>query len=385
MEVSENVEGLLLAVKATNDFESDMAQRFGGGQEPSMTDVRLRMCMSLVHVPMLRRRTTPTTGAAPVNWPGVPSAAPMARKTRPHSPLSAKPSFLEASPPSLSPTSGALLFFKGLGVVTGVSMLSLSLAEHDCQRAMLYVLACKHINHTTRSFYVEAEEKQLMATLEALMRDEAWTPTEEIQRTGVLKSASDLFAVVKKSLLRCSRFVSRGRPMLDLSRAFARVISAYSKQLLARIPRPPGWSLSVQATPPSTALLSAPEWHVKLADGDPAVLCSIVSTSEYCRELVGQLERSVVKQLADPRLGEQVDMHSVEDAFASVVSDCLAALVLGTETAADSALVTMTRCNWGGVEVVGDQSDWVGVISRVVVGTAAVVGKLLSEVVLQYG
>ena len=38
--MSENVEGLLLAVKATNDFESDMAQRFGGGQEASMTDVR---------------------------------------------------------------------------------------------------------------------------------------------------------------------------------------------------------------------------------------------------------------------------------------------------------------------------------------------------------
>ncbi len=59
-----------------------------------------------------------------------------------------------------------------------------------------------------------------MATLTTLIHEEQWHPTEEIQRTGVLKSASDLFAVIKKSLLRCSRFVSRGKPMLDLSRAF---------------------------------------------------------------------------------------------------------------------------------------------------------------------
>lgn len=145
-----------------------------------------------------------------------------------------------------------------------------------------------------------------MATLDALMREEAWRPTEEIQRTGVLKSASDLFAVIKKSLLRCTRFVSRGRPMLDLSRAFQRVVTAYAKQLLARIPRPPNGSLAVLATTPSTALLSTPEWHVRLADGDEAVLCSIVSTSEYCRELIGQLGRSVSKQLADDSLREQV-------------------------------------------------------------------------------
>lgn len=246
---------------------------------------------------------------------------------------------------------------------------------------------------------MEAEEKQLMATLDALMRDEAWLPTEEIQRTGVLKSASDLFAVIKKSLLRCSRFVSRGRPMLDLSRAFQRVIIAYSMQLVARIPKPPGGSLAVQATPPSTALLSAPEWHVRLADGDEAVLCSIVTTSEYARELVGQLGRSVSKQLADDSLREQVrvavavlsqvattttilqvDVGAVEDAFASVVTDCLAALVLGIETAVDPALVAMTRFNWGAVEAVGDQSDWVGTITKAMVGTVAAVGKLLSEV-----
>lgn len=73
-------------------------------------------------------------------------------------------------------------------------------------------------------------------------------------------------------------------------------------------------------------------------------------------------------------------MSTVEDVFAKVVSDCLASLVLGTETAVDPALVTMTRINWGAVEVVGDQSDWVGTVTKAMVGTAAVVGKRLNEV-----
>ncbi len=32
-ELGSNVEALLLAVKATNDFEAEMAKRFGGGEE----------------------------------------------------------------------------------------------------------------------------------------------------------------------------------------------------------------------------------------------------------------------------------------------------------------------------------------------------------------
>ena len=39
-ELSNNVEGLLVAVKATNDFENDMARRFGGsGVDPAADEV----------------------------------------------------------------------------------------------------------------------------------------------------------------------------------------------------------------------------------------------------------------------------------------------------------------------------------------------------------
>lgn len=43
---------------------------------------------------------------------------------------------------------------------------------------------------------------------------------EDAAQTNVLRSASELFGVIKKSLQRCSRFVSRGEPMLRLMGAF---------------------------------------------------------------------------------------------------------------------------------------------------------------------
>ena len=68
--------------------------------------------------------------------------------------------------------------------------------------------------------YIDAEEKGLRETLETLVKEESWKPMEDAAQTNVLRSASELFAVIKKSLQRCSRFVSRGEPMLRLMGAF---------------------------------------------------------------------------------------------------------------------------------------------------------------------
>lgn len=70
------------------------------------------------------------------------------------------------------------------------------------------------------SVYVEAEEKQLRDTMETLVREETWQPMEDAQQTNVLRSSSELFAVIKRSLTRCSKFVSTGAAMLQLCNAF---------------------------------------------------------------------------------------------------------------------------------------------------------------------
>lgn len=68
--------------------------------------------------------------------------------------------------------------------------------------------------------YVDAEEKQLRETMDTLVREETWQPMEDAQQTNVLKSSSELFAVIKRSLTRCSKFVSTGAAMLQLCNAF---------------------------------------------------------------------------------------------------------------------------------------------------------------------
>ena len=70
------------------------------------------------------------------------------------------------------------------------------------------------------SVYVDAEEKQLRETMDVLVREESWQPMEDAQQTNVLKSSSELFAVIKRSLTRCSKFVSTGAAMLQLCNAF---------------------------------------------------------------------------------------------------------------------------------------------------------------------
>jgi len=82
-----------------------------------------------------------------------------------------------------------------------------------------------------------------------------------------------------------------------------RVLRAYSGKLIARLPKTASGSVN------ATASAGTSEWQIKMADDDIPVVCTIVSTAEYCNEIVGSLGRSVAKML-DPPYGEQVCAHA---------------------------------------------------------------------------
>lgn len=75
-----------------------------------------------------------------------------------------------------------------------------------------------------RRCYVEAQERELLATLEGLIAEETWAPAELDGGggggAGVLRSATALFAVIKTSLLRCSKYITRGPALLQLMNTF---------------------------------------------------------------------------------------------------------------------------------------------------------------------
>ena len=78
-----------------------------------------------------------------------------------------------------------------------------------------------------------------------------------------------------------------------------RVLRAYSGKLIARLPKTASGSVNATASAGTT------DWQIKMPDDDIPVVCTIVSTAEYCSDIVGSLGRSVAKML-DPPYGDQV-------------------------------------------------------------------------------
>jgi hypothetical protein len=78
-----------------------------------------------------------------------------------------------------------------------------------------------------------------------------------------------------------------------------RVLRLYAAKLIARLPK------TAAGTTTGTAVAGTADWHIRLNDEDVVVVCTLVTTAEYCSEVVGALGRSVSKML-DPPFGAQV-------------------------------------------------------------------------------
>ncbi|KAK9815375.1 hypothetical protein WJX72_002419 [[Myrmecia] bisecta] len=341
-DLASNVESLLMAVKSTNDFEAEMAQRFGGAaaassheeaeeEEEAETghgdDARPASQVRQRYEKMFKERQREGEASSA---PGTPSDA--------------------AAAAAAAASNEARTAFRG----------------------SISSIFSKHL-----SVYVDAEEKALTDTMDTLVKNETWKPMEDAHQTNVLHSASELFAVIKKSLMRCSKFVSKGEAMLLMCNAFQRVIKAYAARLLARLPRTASGATS------ATAVAGASDWHVKVADGDLEVICTIVSTSEYCTEVVGALGRSIAKTVDAP-YSDKVDMSEEEDEFQAVITACLSVLLLGLETRLDAAMTQMVRMGWATLEQVGDQSEFVNSFSKTLSETGPKLGSLLSDTHFRY-
>lgn len=92
-----------------------------------------------------------------------------------------------------------------------------------------------------------------------------------------------------------------------------RVLRAYSGKLIARLPKTASGSVNATASAGTT------DWQIKMPDDDIPVVCTIVSTAEYCSDIVGSLGRSVAKML-DPPYGDQVSSWSADHALVGAAS-----------------------------------------------------------------
>ncbi|KAK9786068.1 hypothetical protein WJX73_001616 [Symbiochloris irregularis] len=323
------VEALLFAVKSTNDFEADMARHFSGGQsdegeeeeggsngyggDDTATASQVRKHYERKFRDRLKNEESEKNPAA------------------------AKRTSDPANLPTPTPFQGSIssVFTPYLQV------------------------------------YVDKAEQELHNTLDGLLREETWAPMEDAGDTHVLHSASALFAALKHTLGQCSKNISKGGAMLELMRAFQRVLSTYAARLTGRLPR------TAAGTRQGPATVASTEWHVRMDDNEAAVMCNIICTAEYCQTCVGDLGRFVAKILT-PSLGEKVDVNNEEEKFQDVVTAGLTMLILGIETSLDKALQEMVRMPWATIESVGDQSPFVSTCAQALSGLSTLLPAALS-------
>uniref|UniRef100_A0A2K5QW55 VPS53 subunit of GARP complex n=1 Tax=Cebus imitator TaxID=2715852 RepID=A0A2K5QW55_CEBIM len=173
---------------------------------------------------------------------------------------------------------------------------------------------------------------------------------------AVLPSCADLFVYYKKCMVQCSQ-LSTGEPMIALTTIFQKYLREYAWKILSgNLPKTTTSSGGLTIS----SLLKEKEGSevAKFTLEELCLICSILSTAEYCLATTQQLEEKL-KEKVDISLIERINLTGEMDTFSTVISSSIQLLVQDLDAACDPALTAMSKMQWQNVEHVGDQSPYV--------------------------
>ncbi|XP_045426994.1 vacuolar protein sorting-associated protein 53 homolog isoform X3 [Pipistrellus kuhlii] len=173
---------------------------------------------------------------------------------------------------------------------------------------------------------------------------------------AVLPSCADLFVYYKKCMVQCSQ-LSTGEPMIALTTIFQKYLREYAWKILSgNLPKTTSSSGGLTIS----SLLKEKEGSeaAKFTLEELCLICSILSTAEYCLATTQQLEEKL-KEKVDVSLTERINLTGEMDTFSTVISNSIQLLVQDLDAACDPALTAMSKMQWQNVEHVGDQSPYV--------------------------
>ncbi|EPQ02763.1 Vacuolar protein sorting-associated protein 53 like protein [Myotis brandtii] len=207
--------------------------------------------------------------------------------------------------------------------------------------------------------YIESQDKNLGELIDRFVADfKAQGPpkpnTDEVG--AVLPSCADLFVYYKKCMVQCSQ-LSTGEPMIALSTIFQKYLREYAWKILSgNLPKTTSSSGGLTIS----SLLKEKEGSeaAKFTLEELCLICSILSTAEYCLATTQQLEEKL-KEKVDVSLTERINLTGEMDTFSTVISNSIQLLVQDLDAACDPALTAMSKMQWQNVEHVGDQSPYV--------------------------
>uniref|UniRef100_A0A8C6S603 Vacuolar protein sorting-associated protein 53 homolog n=1 Tax=Neogobius melanostomus TaxID=47308 RepID=A0A8C6S603_9GOBI len=207
--------------------------------------------------------------------------------------------------------------------------------------------------------YIESQDKNLGELIDRFVADfRAQGPPKAGTEEGgaVLPSCADLFVYYKKCMVQCSQ-LSTGEPMIALTTIFQKYLREYAWKILSgNLPKSNSNSVGLTIT----SLLKEKEGSetAKFTVDELCLICSILSTAEYCLATTQQLEEKL-KEKVDKPLVERINLTGEMDTFSTVISNSIQLLVQDLDAACDPALTAMSKMPWQSVEHVGDQSPYV--------------------------
>ncbi|XP_020862581.1 vacuolar protein sorting-associated protein 53 homolog isoform X1 [Phascolarctos cinereus] len=207
--------------------------------------------------------------------------------------------------------------------------------------------------------YIESQDKNLGELIDRFVADfKALGPPKPNTDEGgaVLPSCADLFVYYKKCMVQCSQ-LSTGEPMIALTTIFQKYLREYAWKILSgNLPK----TTSTSGGLTISSLLKEKEGSevAKFTLEELCLICSILSTAEYCLATTQQLEEKL-KEKVDASLIERINLTGEMDTFSTVISNSIQLLVQDLDAACDPALTAMSKMQWQNVEHVGDQSPYV--------------------------
>ncbi|CAO2644244.1 Vacuolar protein sorting-associated protein 53 homolog [Lemmus lemmus] len=207
--------------------------------------------------------------------------------------------------------------------------------------------------------YIESQDKNLSELIDRFVADfKAQGPPKPNTDEGgaVLPSCADLFVYYKKCMVQCSQ-LSTGEPMIALTTIFQKFLREYAWKILSgNLPKTSSSSGGLTIS----SLLKEKEGSevARFTLEELCLICSILSTAEYCLATTQQLEEKL-KEKVDVSLTERINLTGEMDTFSTVISSSIQLLVQDLDAACDPALIAMSKMPWQNVEHVGDQSPYV--------------------------
>ncbi|KAI8326223.1 hypothetical protein GQ54DRAFT_253300, partial [Martensiomyces pterosporus] len=207
------------------------------------------------------------------------------------------------------------------------------------------------------SIFIRGEQTRFAAMIERFQKEPI--SIDDDPSLSVLASSTDILYQYRESLRQCAS-MSTGQAMVDLSQVFSQYLCSYARDVLVhKLPR-------ITASTSTATILD-----------DLKHVCLIVNTADYCASVASQLEQKIVEKV-DPEFKTKVSFAACREALLGSINTSIKVLVSGVEAMCEPAFTALSQVPWQSLQMVGDQSGYVLLVSSALEASAQSIRKGMS-------